>query len=55
MMELPPLFVGGVKVIVASVSPRVTIPIVGAPGTPEVGVTDAEIADGRLVPAEFVA
>ena len=32
MIAEPPVFTGGVKVIVALVSPAVAVPIVGAPG-----------------------
>ena len=53
-MTDPPVFAGGVKVIVASPLPRVAVPIVGASGT-VAGVAELLEADALPVPTAFVA
>jgi Na+/proline symporter len=54
VIDAPPLFPGGVKVIVACPFPAVAVPIVGAFGT-VAGVTALDALDGVLVPFAFVA
>ena len=54
MTAEPPLFVGGVKEIVASVFPTATVTDVGGSGIVE-GVTALEAFDGSDVPIPFVA
>ena len=54
VIAVPPLFKGGVKVIVACPFPAVATPIVGASGTPS-GTIELLVPDGVLVPTEFVA
>jgi len=53
-MVRPPLLVGAVKATLTLLVPAVTVPIVGAVGTP-VGVALAENADAAPVPIAFVA
>jgi hypothetical protein len=50
----PPLFAGGVNVIVAEPFPDVALTDVGAFGTVE-GVTELLVTDAVLVPVAFVA
>jgi hypothetical protein len=50
----PPLSDGGVKVIVALVSPRTADVIVGAPGGPT-GVTGFDAPEGEDAPAALLA
>jgi hypothetical protein len=50
----PPLFVGAVKEMVASVLPTATVKEVGGFGTVE-GVAGAESSDSNEVPMPFVA
>ena len=54
VIERPPVFPGGVNVMVASPLPRVAVPIVGASGT-LTGVTELLALDAVLVPIIFVA
>ena len=49
MTAEPPLFPGGVKFTVTSVSPATAVPMVGAPGT-VAGVTLFDAADAMLFP-----
>ena len=53
----PPVLTGGVKVIVALVSPAVVVTLVGAPGAVAgtTGVTEVEAAEALEVPMAFVA
>jgi hypothetical protein len=50
----PPLFTGGVKVIVASPLPRTAVTLVGAPGV-VAGVIELLVGDEEPVPFAFVA
>jgi hypothetical protein len=53
---LPPSLAGAVQVITAEPSPRVAVPIVGAPGTvAAAGVTELEAADSAPGPTLLVA
>jgi hypothetical protein len=54
VIDSPPVFPGGVKVIVASPFPAVAVPIVGASGT-LTGVTELLATEAVLVPTAFVA
>ena len=54
MIADPPVFPGGVNVIVACPLPRVAVPIVGASGV-VAGVTLLLALDAVLVPTAFVA
>lgn len=55
MIALPPVTVGGVKVIVACVLPPMAPPMTGGPGgTIGAGVTVA-VADAGLEPVTFLA
>ena len=52
----PPLEPGAVQATVTDVALAiVAVPIVGAPGTANTGVTEADAVDALDVPAEFVA
>ncbi len=53
-MAEPPLDTGGVNVTVAWPLPPVAVPMVGASGA-VAGVTEFVVADGVLVPTEFIA
>ncbi len=54
MIGEPPLFAGGVKVMVAWPFPRTALTPVGAPGT-VAGVTEFVALEAVLVPYAFVA
>ena len=54
VIALPPVEAGAMNVTVACVLPRVTVPIVGAPGT-VIGVTLFEAPEAALVPITLVA
>ena len=53
-MALPPLDAGGVKAIVACISPPVAVPIVGAPGMVD-GVALLDAPEALPLPAALVA
>ena len=54
-MTDPPLLVGAVNETVACALPTVAVPMVGAPGTPLIGVTLLELADAAPTPMALLA
>jgi hypothetical protein len=57
VIALPPVFAGALKLTVAWRIPALAVTPVGTPATVPItaGVTLLDVADGRLMPAAFLA